>query len=352
MKIMFVPVSSKQGIGEYMRSTILADTIQQEWPEAQIKFVLSKQAPYVDACEYDVFLTDKSPTFYPKIVNEYISEFKPDLVIFDAAGRASNLKHAKNVGAKTVFLAHYDKKIKRALSLNRLLYTDQIWVSQPRIAVSPLSWFSKVKLRYFKKEPLRYLGSIYQQPEDEFIQSTLEKYSLERDNFLLISAGSGGHKVETGELAADIFYQAVKNSKIETKMVQVWGANYCGKNIPASNEAESHISSISNLEFISLLQASKMALLSGGDTLLQAVALRIPLLAVPISSDQPARIKTLLSYGQHFLTSDGDLENIITSIEDLDTLSTRKALRKEMSRLDVTNGNQIILNNIKELLNS
>lgn len=352
MKIMFVPVSSKQGIGEYMRSTILADTIQQNWPEAQIKFVLSKQAPYVESCEYEVLLTDKSPTFHPKTVNEYISEFKPDLVIFDAAGRASNLKHAKKEGAKTVFLAHYDKKIRRALSINRLLYTDQIWVSQPRIAVSPLSWFSTAKLKLFKKEPLRYLGSIYQQPKAEFIQSVLEKYNLERESFLLISAGSGGHKIESGELAADAFYQSVKKSSIETKLVQVWGANYCGEDIPSSDEVECHISSISNLEFISLLQASKMALISGGDTLLQAIALRIPLLAVPISSDQPARIKTLLSYGQPFLTSAGDLENITTSIEDLDILSTREALRKEMARLDVTNGNQIVLNNIKELLNS
>ncbi len=44
-KFLFVPVSCEEGIGEYMRSTIVADEIMQRWPGAQIEFVLNSRAP-------------------------------------------------------------------------------------------------------------------------------------------------------------------------------------------------------------------------------------------------------------------------------------------------------------------
>ena len=81
---LFIPVSSAEGIGEYMRSLIVANQILQHWPNAQISFILSEQAPYFLQCPFDVLTTPKSPTKHTKEVNQIIEQLKPDVVIFDA----------------------------------------------------------------------------------------------------------------------------------------------------------------------------------------------------------------------------------------------------------------------------
>jgi len=87
MKLLFIPVSSKKGIGEYMRSLIIANAVKARWPDAEIAFVLSRQAPYHQDCPYPTFLTEQTPTRHVKEVNAVISEFKPQAVVFDASGR-------------------------------------------------------------------------------------------------------------------------------------------------------------------------------------------------------------------------------------------------------------------------
>ncbi|BFL86352.1 hypothetical protein LFREDSHE_48020 [Shewanella baltica] len=75
--------------------------------------------------------------------------------------------------------------------------------------------------------------------------------------------------------------------------VMVFGPNY--PNLLPELDGVVVIPQLNNQQFINMLAVAKAAVLSGGDTLLQAIALHKPTLAVPVSKDQPPRIEKCVS---------------------------------------------------------
>ena len=45
-RLLFVPVSGPYGMGEYARSAAIAHAARERWPQAAIRFLLSREAPY------------------------------------------------------------------------------------------------------------------------------------------------------------------------------------------------------------------------------------------------------------------------------------------------------------------
>lgn len=350
MRVLFVPVSSSKGIGEYMRSLILAQAVQEAFSNAETHFVLSEEAPYVEKCPYPVLITPRSATYHVAEVNAYIDKFKPDVVVFDASGRAKQIKHAKKAGAKTLFIAQHNKKIKRGFKLNRLIYTDAILIAQPKFAVSNLSYISYLKLKLLKKTPPKYLDSIFASLKSVDEAAILKKYNLAKDNYIFASAGSGGHKFHTGKLAAEQFNIALEDARRQTEGVmpylQVWGANYPNKNLPLVDQAI-NLRNVTNLEFIVLLKNSYIALINGGDTLLQALSLKVPCVVVPVSSDQPQRIRKIKKYSSCFLESGIQPQEITEQLLQLLSVRTRLLIKEQLAVTEVNNGVDIFLNKLR-----
>ncbi|WP_372870555.1 glycosyltransferase family 9 protein [Shewanella sp.] len=288
-RVLFVPVSSAEGIGEYMRSVILADAISSRWKDAEIHFVLSRQAPYSSQCPYPVTLVDKSPTKEVKAVNTLMAQFKPDLVIFDASGRKSQLQCAHQLGAKVIFISQHKRKRSRGLKIGRARVTDSHWVVQPEFVIGPISVIDRFKLQLIGKPEPIFTGPVFTNPDAQRQFGLLQNYGLSAGEYAIFNAGSGGHKV-ADLLAADIFSEVARNCYRThgIKSLMVFGPNY-PKDIP-QYEGVISVAAMSNAEFINLLAAAKVAVISGGDTLLQAIALKVPTLTAPVSKDQPARI--------------------------------------------------------------
>ncbi|MBM7071092.1 glycosyltransferase [Shewanella sp. 202IG2-18] len=288
-RFLFIPVSSVEGIGEYMRSMILASKIKQRWPDAEIKFILNQHAQYANDCPYETVLLESSPTKHVNPVNRVIENFKPDIVIFDASGRKPQLQKAKQVGAITVFISQHAKKRRRGMKWGRMKATDLHFVAQPEYTMPEIDLFSSFKCKLQKKLLPKCVGVVFDSPEDDFADSVLKQFQLESKSFIILNAGSGGH-LHDGQLAADFFYEAAESLAENTnkQVVILMGPNY-PKELPKSEKVRV-ISRLDNSNFISLISHSYAAVLSGGDTLLQALALNTPVIAVPVSKDQPARI--------------------------------------------------------------
>ncbi len=77
LKVLFIPVSSAKGIGEYMRSLSIAEALVARYSDIDIQFVLSQKAPFHTTCPFSVVLTPSSPTKHPKKVTKVIESFKP-----------------------------------------------------------------------------------------------------------------------------------------------------------------------------------------------------------------------------------------------------------------------------------
>jgi hypothetical protein len=97
-RLLFVPVSGAFGMGEYARCLNLALAFAARRPDAQIHFVLSAQAPYAKNMPFESTVLPSSPTFHTPQVCELIERIRPDIVVFDNAGRTAQLAAARRSG--------------------------------------------------------------------------------------------------------------------------------------------------------------------------------------------------------------------------------------------------------------
>lgn len=348
---LFIPVSSTEGIGEYMRSLTIATQVQQQWPSAKIYFVLNKAVAHIAACPFEVLTTEQSATKDSKRVDQIIEKIQPDFVLFDAAGRARNFKKAKLIGAKVGFISQHAKKRKRGLKLNRLPYIDQHWVVQPDFAMPRLSLLQKIKLTFIAAKTPKNVGVVFLPPANRTDDNNklLNKYHLP-ERFFIFNAGSGGHKKQ-GKYCVETFYQAAKAFSQQTKMhsVVVLGSHY-PQHI-CSDESVTCIHSLPSKEFIHLLTLAKGRVLSAGGTILQCIALKLPSIAVAISSDQPQRLAACLKH-ELVLSSALDTSDIVEASQQLLEENISGALIHRMHEQRETNALAIILRDITELLNT
>lgn len=349
-KFLFVPVSSEEGIGEYMRSLIVADAVKERWPNAIIEFVLSRHAPYAGSCPYPAALLDDTPTKNIKAVNDFISYFQPDFVIFDASGRRSQLVHANELGAKVIFLSQHKRKRSRGMKILRARVTDSHWVVQPEFVIGSINWIDKLKLRFIGKPEPTITGPIFVSPNSVKQTQLLAKYNLEHGEFFLFNAGSGGHKNSGGYVVEEFANAASALFKAtQIPCVMIYGPNYPSE-MP-EYEGVIAIKELVHSDFIDLLDASKLAVLSGGDTLLQAIALKKPTLSVAVSKDQYYRLNVCENKGLT-VCSDNNTAAITRGVLALLDTQRLSLLEAALTQCSCVNGLDIGMNIISELFES
>ena len=348
-RLLFIPVSSPEGIGEYMRSLQLAQTLKAEYDkQLDIHFILNKHTAYAKSCPFSTLLLNQSATKENTAVCQFIEHYKPDVVLFDCAGRAEQMKAAKKVGAKVVFISQHAKKRAKGLKLNRTGLIDTHWVVQPDYCIEPLSWYEKLKLSML---PLAYPANVG--PFTVFASAqqkcdALNRYHLKEKEFFIVNAGSGGHTVN-GVNCADIYFQAglVIAKQTGLKGVVVFGPNYT-KLLPKTDELIC-LPSQEGPEFLALLSQAKIALLSAGDTLLQAIALQTPTIACAISKDQSARLthctSTEVVYDAQF-----DIVDISEKMQKVLTEPHYKNILDNYSTLKTIHSFDVITHGVKAML--
>jgi len=353
--VLFIPVSSPSGIGEYMRSMIIAKALLFRWPNIKIHFILNEQVFYLNDCPYTVHTCKGSPTKHASKVNDIIGEVTPDLIIFDASGRGNNFKKAQEVGAKVAFISQHNKKRSRGLKLNRLLHTDIHWVAQPDYSIKPISHWQRTKLALFNKKTPKNIGPVFDLSSTEEQELLLKSYGLIKDDYFVFNAGSGGHKV-ADLLATDIYYQAAKKfsqqtvgRNIKMKCVVIFGSNY-PNHLPEDNDII-NLKNIENKDFITLLANAKGCVVSAGDTLLQCISLHKACVAAPVSPDQPARLK-LCHHNSLVLpaapTSVSLVQQAMLILDDEISLN----LVNNMEKQAPVNGLEVIVDDIELLFSS
>jgi spore coat polysaccharide biosynthesis predicted glycosyltransferase SpsG len=346
--ILFIPVSSNKGIGEYMRSTILANAVQQQIPGADIHFILSTRVEYSNSCQFTTHFSHHSATKDTPKVKQVIESIKPDLVIFDCSGRAKQFRFAKAHGAKVIFISQHKKKRSRGLSMRRILNTDIHWVVQPTYTVTPLSWIEKLKLKLLDKPEPKNIGPILPHFSSDDVSETLAKYALQSGEFFLFSSGSGGHQLD-GKLAADVFYQSAKDFQTKTgiKSVVIFGSNY-PKTVPQDSDIQC-LSSVSSKEFLVLLNEAKGRVIGAGGTLLQAIELAKPSVSIAVSKDQPSRLEDCAARN-YTISASLDENDIYSKSEQLMNTDTYEAMVASLQERGQEYGLKTALSDVTRLL--
>jgi len=286
--LLFIPVSGAFGMGEYARSVAIAQASRHRWPDADIHFILSRQAPYAASTPFPATLLAASPTFHSAAVIESIGRFRPDVVIFDNAGRTAQLRAAHRAGARVVYISARSRQRRKAFRASWMRLIDEHWIAYPEFIAGRLKFLERFKLSLLRRPVIRYLDVILSRSGDLEQDSILARVGCHAGDYVLVVPGGGtGHPRAKDAMA--IFLAAAKalaDSGIATVFVAP-GAASAGPSGP-------HLRCVDALpqsDLALLMCSARLIIAYGGSTLLQAIACGGACIAVPIAHDQGERIR-------------------------------------------------------------
>lgn len=291
-RFLFVPVSGPTGMGEYARCLTLAGAVRQRWPEAAIHFLLSEQAPYARATPYEYTLFPGSPTLHDVPGREAIRRFRPDVALFDNAGRKGQLAAAASVGARVIYVSSRWRPRMKAFRFRWMRHLDEHWIPYPEFAGGRLTRWEALKLRVFGRPRVRCLDVMLPLVAPEEAAAVLARRGLAHEGYVLVVPGGGtGHpgvQLDAYETAA------LRLAAAGARVVVV------GRDAPAGQAGGAAVTwtgRVPPAELAALLPHAAFVVTNGGDTLLQSLASGRATVAAPIAADQPERLAQCAARG-------------------------------------------------------
>lgn len=291
-------------MGEFARALAMAQAAEGRWPQAAIRFVLSREAPYAKSLQYPSTLLDSSPTFHSPAVVEIIDTWRPDVVLFDNAGRTAQLQAAKRSGARVVYISARRRQRYKAFRLRWMRLIDEHWIAYPRLIAGDLTPLERMKLKFMHRPQVRFLDFILaRRPRgkgDGMRQSILERLGCVPNGYTLVVPGGGtGHPgagdavgeflAAARELAAageDIVFLGRAGLPARTQDVQAKSASAAASNVHLRT-----LDGVPQSDLADLMAGARLVITNGGSTLLQAIACGRACIAAPIAADQGERIR-------------------------------------------------------------
>ncbi len=291
-RVLFVPVSGPSGMGEFARARSLADALRARWPNIETHFLLHREAPYAKEFHHPVTALPASPTLCTGEVVRVIDQFRPQLVVFDNAGRTSALRAAVRVGARVVYVSSRGRQRYKAFRLRWMRLLDDHWISYPALIAGGLDFFERLKLRLLGRPQMRFLDALLAPADERAADELLAQFGSPD---LLVVPG-GGSQFDDASITPNDFARWSKIVAAQGfRVVFIAGPAFSGRaeDMPGVRL----VRGVSGGALHALLSRTKVVFVNGGDTLLQAMALGKPCVAVPIAGDQAARIARCASLG-------------------------------------------------------
>lgn len=287
MRILFVPVSAPTGSGEYVRSLAIATALR-AMTNAEISFVLNAHAPYAAAAPFPAVLLPSSPTFHPREVSALIRDQRPDLVVFDNAGRTAQLKAARDSGARVVYISSRPRQRRKAFRLKWLPLLDEHWIAWPEFMAGPLSATERLKMRYGARRPtVRFFDTIVPTPTDAESVAVAARFGLEPEQFALVIPGGGGAHPGAKQGPRTMAAAALRlaRSGHPTLLVGPHGE------VAGHGTGLRYSPHLPIRDLAALMARARVVVANGGDTLLQALSFQRHCVAAPLAQDQVGRIR-------------------------------------------------------------
>jgi glycosyltransferase involved in cell wall biosynthesis len=300
LRILFVPVSGPYGMGEYARSLAIAHAASRRWPGASIHFALSREARYADDAPFPKTLLASSPTFHSAAIIDLLENWRPDVVIFDNAGRTLQLRAARRLGARVVFISARRRQRRKAFRLRWMRLLDEHWIAYPEFIAGRLSVFEKLKLKMLGRPVVRYLDVILARADAAQGSPILSRAALAAGTFVLVVPGGGtGHPGAAGAVGQFMAAaRALAARGVATVYVGPPDAGAAGADAIDTVLPNWHrLGPLPQAELAELMRSARLIVANGGSTLLQAIASGSACVAVPIAKDQAERIRRCAAAG-------------------------------------------------------
>jgi hypothetical protein len=281
-------------MGEYARSLAIARAASRRFEGAAIHFMLSREAPYAADAPFPATLLPSSATFHSAAVIELLETWRPDVVIFDNAGRTAQLRAAQRVGARVIYISARRRQRRKAFRWSWMRLIDEHWIAYPEFIAGPVGAVERLKLKIAGRPVVRYLDVILARDETGGRSGVLSHTGCEAGTFVLVVPGGGtGHP--GADDAANQFMTAARSlaaGGVATVYVGPLGAT----DVAASSNWHP-LGPLPQADLAELMRAARLIIANGGSTLLQAIACGSACVGVPIAKDQAERIRRCAAAG-------------------------------------------------------
>lgn len=290
-RILFVPVSGPSGMGEFARARSLADALRARWPQVETHFVLHRDAPYAHGFHHPVTLLPASPTLCTPEVRAVIESWRPNVAVFDNAGRTAQLRAARRCGARVVYVSSRGRQRYKAFRLHWMRLLDDHWISYPAMITGALGLLERGKLRLLGQPQLRFLDAVLPAADPAAVDALLGDFG-EPQLVIVPGGGSGFHD---SAMTPQHFARWGETLALAGHRV-VFVAGPAFKDWTTDSPMRV-LRGVGGGALRALLERTQVVLVNGGDTLLQAMVLGKPCVAVPIAGDQAERIARCAALG-------------------------------------------------------
>lgn len=288
-------MSGSYGTGEYARSLAIARAAQRRWPEGAIHFALSRQAPYAAGAPFDKTMLDSSPTFHSTAVIDLLDRLRPDVVIFDNAGRTAQLRAARRLGARIVYISSRARQRRKAFRRSWMRLMDEHWIAYPEFVAGPLRLYEKLKLKMLGRPVVRYLDFVLSRADPGQAGAILSQTGCAAGSFVLVVPGGGTGHPGAGDASARFMAAARMLAACGVSTVYV-GPGEAGS-IDAIEPNWHQFGPLAQCDLAELMRAARLIVVNGGSTLLQAIACGAACVAIPIAKDQIKRARRCVEAG-------------------------------------------------------
>jgi UDP:flavonoid glycosyltransferase YjiC (YdhE family) len=340
-------------MGEYARSLAIARAVSRHWQGCAIRFVLSREAPYAADAPFPATLLASSPTFHSAAVIEVLEKWRPDVVIFDNAGRTAQLRAARRLGARVVYISARRRQRRKAFRWHWMRLIDEHWVAYPEFIAGSLSVLEKFKLKMAGRPIVRYLDVIMSRADPIQRGAILARAGYDPGTFVLVVPGGG-----TGHPGA---HDAVDQFAAAAEALAAAGVAtvYVGPMGSASADASAgtaagprRLGPLPQAELREFMRSARLIVANGGSTLLQAIACGNACVAVPIAKDQAERIRRCVVAGAA-VPAALDAASIVQAAQRLlQNESQRAALAEGAARLRLADGVEVAVQALGDLMGS
>lgn len=297
-RVLFVPVSGPNGAGELMRCLIVARGLRRAAPHVDIHFIVSRDAALRGAVDFPIHDCADSPTRSTPEVVVILESLRPQVVVFDSAGRTQQLRTAKRVGARIVFCSRSKRLRWKAFRVHWMRLLDEHWVIYPRFLAGDLGWLQRLKLRLAPHYTLRFFDTFFAASDAAVRAQWLQKQGLEPGAFTVFVPGGRGEGQRAAVDPADLFTAAAARYVAATGGLAVVLSGREPGDVPQS--APGNVRVLPRLvpdEVQHLLAAADRVVSNGGGTLIHALAHGQAIVCAPVAGDQADRIRRAARLG-------------------------------------------------------
>lgn len=337
-RLLFVPVSGPVGMGEYARSLAMANAARSRRPDTQIRFLLSREAPYAAAVPFPSVLLPSSPTFHSPEVIDVIRVFAPTTVIFDNAGRTAQLRAAHESGARVIFVSARPRQRRKAFRLRWMRLIDEHWIAYPRLIAGEPDFFERLKLGVMARPRLRFLDPLLPPHDDLRAAALWGRFGLRSGEYVVVVPG-GGTEHAGSRATLDAFAQAASQIAAQGVATVLVGLGQRGErdNSPLRTTDRLPLD-----DLVELMLGARLVITNGGYTLLQALACDSPCIAVALVADQVHRIDRCVEAGIALRGAPTAGALARASLDLLSDSAALNALRLARSRASIGNGSETV----------